>query len=515
MKYFFPGIFILFILSCSRTEQEPVYVSSYGDLLDSVQVNEIFSDQKKFVDCSPLYSPEKIVRDYHKSRGNDSFNLKDFVGANFDTNFVTPSGEIPDQDILEHIDYLWSYLSRNPDSGKERSTLIPLDHPYIVPGGRFREIYYWDSYFTMLGLAEAKRFELMKNILDNFSDLLNGYGLIPNGNRTYYLSRSQPPYFSLMVELYAESTRDSTVYGEYYEELRKEYQFWNRGKDHVQDEFTGKERIVMLRRGEFLNRYWDQLCIPRPESYLHDVMTMQQSGRDSTLYRDLRAAAESGWDFSSRWLEDGNTLATIHTTEIIPVDLNALLYHLELVLSRGCTVDSVQYFLDAASRRKALILKYFWDNEKDYFFDFDMNDIKQSEVYSLAGLYPLFLHIADSSQAESVLKVIREKFLMDGGLVTTLRNTGQQWDYPNGWPPLQWIGYEACKNYGQDELSEDIAHRWIGLNEKVFYETGKMMEKYDVADTTRPGGGGEYETQDGFGWTNGVFLKMWNELQGN
>jgi alpha,alpha-trehalase len=153
--------------------------------------------------------------------------------------------------------------------------------------------------------------------------------------------------------------------------------------------------------------------------------------------------------------------------------------------------------------------------EKGYFFDFDMNTRKQSEIYSLAGLYPLFLHIADPIQAESVLEVIRQQFLMDGGLVTTLENTGQQWDYPNGWPPLQWIGYEASKNYGHDVLAEEIASRWLGLNKKVFSATGKMMEKYDVADTTRPGGGGEYETQDGFGWTNGVFLKMWSEQQGN
>ena len=308
---------------------------------------------------------------------------------------------------------------------------------------------------------------------------------------------------------------DSTVYREYYGELRKEYRFWNMGKDLIKDEFTGMERIVMLREGEFLNRYWDQFCIPRPESWLHDVITMQQSGRDSTLYRDLRAAAESGWDFSSRWLEDGNTLATIHTTEIIPVDLNALLYHLELVLSKGCPADSADYYKEAASRRRALILKYFWNPEKGFFFDFDLTAGMQSDIYSLAGLYPLFLHVADSIEAVDALKVIGEQFLMDGGLVTTLGNTGQQWDYPNGWPPLQWIGYEASKNYGQDKLAEEIASRWLGHNEKVFSSTGKMMEKYDVADTTRPGGGGEYETQDGFGWTNGVFLKMWKEQHKN
>lgn len=133
--------------------------------------------------------------------------------------------------------------------------------------------------------------------------------------------------------------------------------------------------------------------------------------------------------------------------------------------------------------------------------------------YTLAGLFPLYFQMADTLQAMHVRRAIEEKFLASGGLVTTITTaTGQQWDYPNGWAPLQWIGYKACQNYGFDSLAREIARRWIALNARVFFTTGKMNEKYDVINIHRPGGGGEYPLQDGFGWTNGVFLAMWNEL---
>ena len=170
------------------------------------------------------------------------------------------------------------------------------------------------------------------------------------------------------------------------------------------------------------------------------------------------------------------------------------------------------YYKNAAERRKEKIMEVFWNENSEFFFDYDFTQDKNTSTYSLAALYPLFFNIVDTAIAQKVAVVIEQNFLKAGGLVTTLYNTGQQWDYPNGWPPLQWIGYKALKNYGFDTLANDIAERWINLNVKVFFETNKMMEKYDVIDIHRKGGGGEYELQDGFGWTNGVFLKLWSEL---
>jgi alpha,alpha-trehalase len=385
-----------------------------------------------------------------------------------------------------------------------------------VPGGRFREMYYWDSYFTMLGLREAGKNEMIENMVANFAYLVKKCGHIPNGNRSYYLSRSQPPFLSLMIDILG-TVKNEAVYDKYLDILEQEYRFWMRGAEDLRENRTQIGRVVFLMENGMLNRYWDALQTPRPESYKHDVETFLHSGRDSTLFRDIRAAAESGWDFSTRWFDDGRTLKTINTTCIIPVDLNCLLYHLEMTLSRAYRYRSdltkSRKYEQLASRRKQLIQQYFWNAEKGYFFDYNIETSRQITQYTLAGLFPLFFNLVDTLEAERVKEVIEDKFLQVGGLVTTvIPESGQQWDYPNGWAPLQWIGYHACKNYGFHTTAHEIARRWITLNAKVYFETGKMMEKYDVVNINRPSGGGEYPLQDGFGWTNGVFLALWNDL---
>lgn len=508
MKLFVPFLFFFMLVNASKA-QTLTFPEDFGILLDTVQKSQIFSDQKKFVDCVPKFPPYSILTEYRVLKQNDNFNLKRFIGNNFDTILVDTSA------ILNHIESLWSELLRPADAQKLFGTLIPLKHPYIVPGGRFREVYYWDSYFTMLGLAESGKMDVIKNMLDNFADLISTYGHIPNGNRTYYLSRSQPPFFSLMVDLYAQTTEDAGVYKKYYSAMRNEYAFWNRGKNEVTRSFSTHKRVVQLKKGEFLNRYFDDLSTPRPESYQYDMETFHTSNRDSVLFRNIRAAAESGWDFSSRWFADGEHLTTIQTTDIIPVDLNCLLYNLEMTLSKGTPQDSVKYYLNKAETRKKLIVKYCWNAPEGYFFDFNFSSRQTSLSWNLAGIFPLYFNMVDKNVAKKVCNNLEIKFLREGGLVTTLKNTGQQWDAPNGWAPLQWIGYKSCQNYNENQLASNIAKRWTDLNIRVFFEKRQMMEKYNVVDIHLPGGGGEYPTQDGFGWTNGVFLKLWNEMHKN
>ena len=129
---------------------------------------------------------------------------------------------------------------------------------------------------------------------------------------------------------------------------------------------------------------------------------------------------------------------------------------------------------------------------------------------TLAGVFPLYAKTATSKQAASVAKILEEKFLKSGGLVTTLEDTGQQWDSPNGWAPLQWIAIEGLRNYGYHQLANEIKKRWVNVTVDIFKETGKLVEKYDVANAGK-GGGGEYPLQDGFGWTNGVLAALLNE----
>ena len=233
------------------------------------------------------------------------------------------------------------------------------------------------------------------------------------------------------------------------------------------------------------------------------------------MYRHIRAACESGWDFSSRWFKDEQYRASIHTTDIIPVDLNALLYNLEMVIAQGYEVQkdeaTAKRYKEKANQRKAALLKYGWNANQGYFMDYDFVKGESTSIPSLAGMYPLTFQMATPEQAQAAAKVIQEKFLMPGGVVSTLIDNGQQWDYPNGWAPLQWMTIEGLRHYDQSELANTIKKRWINLNTKVYKNTGKLVEKYNVVDMSLEAGGGEYPVQDGFGWTNGVLLRLLSE----
>jgi alpha,alpha-trehalase len=206
----------------------------YGPLFQNVQMHEVFPDQKTFADCVPIRKPSEIMAEYQRLVKEPTFDLKAFVTRNF----TRPPD--PD-DITTHIKRLWRVLRRDPSKPVEGSSLLPLPYSYIVPGGRFDEIYYWDSYFTMLGLRESDEIDMIENMIKNFASLIDRYGFIPNGNRSYYLSRSQPPFFSLMVELLAE-VKGNEVYEEYLPALQKEYNYW-------MDETGPTKHIVKLPDG--------------------------------------------------------------------------------------------------------------------------------------------------------------------------------------------------------------------------------------------------------------------------
>ena len=233
------------------------------------------------------------------------------------------------------------------------------------------------------------------------------------------------------------------------------------------------------------------------------------------VYRDIKAGAESGWDFSSRWFADGKTLSTIHTTEIIPVDLNCLLYHLEETLEKSYNYigeqEKAKSYKKKAESRANAIQMYCLDESKGFYFDYDFVKKEQTSIYSLAGIAPLFFEISTPKIAKTVAKKIKSDFLKAGGLTTTLSNTNEQWDAPNGWAPLQWMAIKGLRNYQQTQLADEIKKRWVTLNTKVYNNTGKMVEKYNVYDLSLKAGGGEYPVQDGFGWTNGVLSKLLSE----
>jgi alpha,alpha-trehalase len=265
-----------------------------------------------------------------------------------------------------------------------------------------------------------------------------------------------------------------------------------------------------------LNRYWDDRPAPRPESYKEDVQLARATGQNpDSLYRHIRAAAESGWDFSNRWFRDGRTLATIHKTEIVPVDLNALLYHLELTIAEAFRLQGntprQEAYLRLALSRKSAIRKYCWDSNARFFTDYDIVRSQPTPTLSLAALFPLYFQIASGREAKRVHRKVKKQFLKTGGLITTLEDTKQQWDSPNGWAPLQWIGIKGLENYNYKATANKIANNWIEANQKVYRNKGKMVEKYNVIDQSDEAGGGEYPLQDGFGWSNGVLLRLLSE----
>lgn len=501
--------------------------SMYGSLFEAVQTQAIFPDSKTFVDCVPKGNIDAIIADYELQSKKADFDLKTFVTEHFDLPEVPVSTFKSDssRSITEHINALWPVLTREPkDDG---GTLIPLRKSYIVPGGRFGEIYYWDSYFTMLGLQAAGKEQLVENMVINFAQLIQDYGHIPNGNRSYYLSRSQPPYFALMVHLLADMQKDKNVLLDALPQLQKEYQYWMavETEEHVKQQEKAKQsaqkayrKVVFVGKEDILNRYYDELDTPRPESFREDVETAKESGRDLKLvYRDLRSGAESGWDYTSRWLKDGKTLSTIHTTDILPIDLNCLLYYLEKTLEEIYIIKGHTHYAESmkelAEKRKQAINTYFWNETKGFYFDYDFIEKQQTSVYSLAAVYPLFFKLASQKQADAVAKIIETEFLQAGGLTTTLNNTGEQWDAPNGWAPLQWMAIQGLRNYGFTELASTIKERWIQNCSRVYKNTGKIVEKYNVYDISLLAGGGEYPVQDGFGWSNGVLLKLMSEKQ--
>ena len=492
----------------------------YAELFIAVQSSRVFGDSKTFVDCAPRGEPAAILAAYRAHSGAPGFDLAAFVSAHFELLEPPPTQyvSVPGQPLCAHIDDLWPVLTRQPLDHPPRGSLLQLPHPYVVPGGRFRELYYWDSYFTMLGLAASGETARLHDMIGNFAYLIDTYGHVPNGTRTYYLGRSQPPLFAFMVELAEQLGGPGAA--ACLPQLLREHAWWMRGGDAVVPG-AAQARVVRLPDGRLLNRYWDERDTPREEAWLEDVSTACASGRDAgEVYRHLRAAAESGWDFSTRWLaepvagdaRDGAALASTCTTDIVPVDLNAFLYKLETTIAalsvQAGDADAAQAFAQQAQARKHAVIDLLWDAEQGAFFDHDWRLGRRRTGLTAACVAPLFAGLAEPAQAEALAATVERRLLAPGGLATTERASDQQWDQPNGWAALQWMAIRGFDDHGQHALARRIAHCWLATVAAVYEREGKLVEKYALRqaehEASAGGGGGEYPLQDGFGWTNGV-----------
>ena len=492
----------------------------YGDMFVDVQMQPLFADGKTFADARPRrLSPPALRTLYAAQKSQPGFSLAGFVTEHFEIdNPAAPTAPTaqtghhrPRRPLHEHIRRLWPLLLRAaPANGPPGGSLLPLPQAYVVPGGRFRECYYWDSYFTLLGLVQDGRRDLAQAMLDNTAHQIDTLGHAPNGNRSYLASRSQPPFFHLMVKRVSRLPA-AAAWAQYLPQLQQEHAYWMAGEATLA---AGQAalHLVRLPDGSLLNRYADAAEGPREESYREDVLTAAATQRPAEeVWRDLRAAAESGWDFSSRWCAQPLDLSSIQTTQLLPVDLNSLLWSLERAIHQGClhSGDSAgaQVFALRARQRRAAVRHWLWHDGLGHPVDCHWAEQQRAQVLTGAALLPLYVGLASAEQAHRTAQAVQAQLLRLHGLQATNTVSGQQWDAPNGWAPLQWLAVMGLRRYRHHALAQTIATRWLAMVERVYQHTGRLLEKYDVC-ADRSGGGGEYPTQDGFGWTNGVVLAL-------
>lgn len=474
----------------------------FGDLFAAVAHSNIMP-AKDWADATAKAPHEQILAAYQTEAPANVEALTAFVARWFDLPRAAP---LPARtgDVTAQIEQTWPALIR-PASDTGAGSLLPLPHASVAPGGRFRECYYWDCYFTLVGLRH--RPDLIRAAADNFSWQIEQFGFVPTANRTYYLSRSQPPLLFKIVQLLADLEGEGVI-ARYLPALIAEHSFWMNGAER-QTAPGATRRIVRLADGAILNRYWDDRATPRDESYEVDVSLARSAPTRPAeeIYREIRAACESGWDFSTRWTAKPGDLASIITTQIVPIDLNAMLFGLEQFIAAGLAragdVAGAEFYAGAAERRRAAMITHLWNEPLGAFDDLEWTTGRLRGVVSAAITAPLFFGVANAAQAHTIATLVRERLLAPGGVLSTTESSDLQWDAPNGWAPLQWFAAEGCARYGFAELAADIRARWISTVERVFAETGRLVEKYDVVNL-KPGGGGEYALQDGFGWTNGV-----------
>lgn len=402
-------------------------------------------------------------------------------------------------DAANHIVINWANLIRKTPE-KTKSSLIPLPNPYVVPGGRFDEIYYWDSYFTILGLKESGYNKLTKDMVENFMYMVDKFGFIPNGNRIYYLTRSQPPFLTQMIDEIAPSEKELSENNESRLWLEKAY------NTAVKEYTNNWMKSPYYVSGYGLNRYYDSKNIKRIESYGTDN---QETINSKEFFQHERSEAESGWDFSDRFDN--------RCSDFLAVDLNSILYKNEKTFEKWAKMlgknEESQKWAKLAEKRKRNMYKYLWNENIEFFSDFDIKNRKKSDYKSLASAFPLWAELATYEQANKVRNILVRDFEFNGGLVTSLKapNIDKQWNYPNGWAPLEYISIKGLENYGFLKDVRRITKKWMDLNTKIYKEKGKFIEKYNVVENNDETGG-TYPLQDGFGWTNGIYLYLLNNV---
>ncbi|XP_058979800.1 trehalase isoform X1 [Musca domestica] len=514
----------------------------YGELLHTVQMAHLFADSKTFVDRKLKNTPAETIANFQtfmaaKNNSPTQDEIREFVENNFDdlgkefvpwepTDWVEHPAfidNINDPDLKQwgvDLNAIWKDLGRkmidDVHANPHFYSIIPVDNPVIVPGGRFIEFYYWDSYWIIRGLLYSQMTHTARGMLENFMSIVRRFGFIPNGGRIYYAQRSQPPLLAAMIKSYVEFTKDTQFAVQSLEVLEHEFEYW-------------MNNHTVQAKGYNVCAYGGISPGPRPESYREDIETSKAFVTDAEKeehYAELKAAAESGMDFSSRWFindkgEQTGDLTHLKTRSIVPVELNAILHWNAKIIAEfyrlaGNNSKAEEYENKAAKILEAIEAVH-WNEEAGVWLDYDLINNKSRNYFvptNLAPLWTMSYNLNDTEKiSKSVLKYI-EKLELDkypGGVPNTLYRTGEQWDFPNVWPPMQYLLIKGLENLGTQEskeLSVKWGHRWVKSNFQAYSETRAMFEKYDAERFGGHGGGGEYDVQKGFGWSNGVIIEF-------
>ncbi|EJF56038.1 glycoside hydrolase family 37 protein [Dichomitus squalens LYAD-421 SS1] len=473
----------------------PSEIFCAGELLQTVNLAAAYSDPKTFVDKPTSKSSHDVLAAFD-AIGNTTATEGDIVTfldtnfrgegleleavalSNFNDNpaFLNNVSDPLVRAFSQTVHGYWTSLIRNTnqtalcqegtESGPCESTLIALNHTFVVPGGRFREQYYWDSYWIVQGLIKSELFDTVKDTLENFMDEIQNFGFIPNGGRIYYLDRSQPPLFIHMLSDYVAATNDTSVLDRALPLAEKELAWWATQRTvNVTSPFTNKTYA--------LAHYAVNNTAPRPESYLTDYLTANDptlqtpltADERSNLYAELASGAETGWDYSSRWAKEplagtatnqNPVLRSLNVRSIIPVCLNSILYKAHTLLAD--LYDSQNNATAASTHRNTAdvfrsgVLDLFWDASKLAFYDFNLTANARSSIYSAATFYPLWNGIIPDELLSSsqnafgffaALNMVLNRY--NGTFPVTFIQTGLQWDAPNAWPPHQYIALEALR----------------------------------------------------------------------
>jgi alpha,alpha-trehalase len=444
------------------------------------------------------------------------------------------------------------------DPGKiDPAGLLYLENKYVVPGGRFNEMYGWDSYFIVRGLVEDKRVDLAQGMVENFFFEIEHYGAVLNANRTYYLTRSQPPFLTSMILAVYEAQKAAGHENRAW--LQKAY-------DYAVRDYGLWTREPHLAGSTGLSRYYDFGTGPAPESVKDETghyrqvaayfLSQSDMGRDYVVprnpaeasqqlvgplfalqvcdaaktmaapecdragsfalsadyYKGDRSMRESGFDVSFRFGPHG-----ARTHHFAPVCLNSLLYKTEKDLEQISEVlgrkQDAEEWRKRAEERKERIEKYLWDAQRGMYLDYDLDKQQRSTYEYVTTFYPMWVGIATPDQARAIMQHI-SLFEQPGGLIMSPYETGGQWDYPYAWAPNQLLADEGIRRYGFNEDADRVSYEFLSTVAENFRRDGTIREKYNAVTRSSETQvtAGYHMNIVGFGWTNGVFLTLLREL---